>query len=210
MTSLASLLAIPPLSKVQLQSRSALRDARFDSPGVIDLPFWFFQCVVGEQLEIRSPGGFMTRVAPEDICDIVKAEPIVVQAMPRHVLVERLRMPLRERQQSPCPECYRPAHVLWVMKDKWERVDAAYVRFLDESLNEGTGPQQASLDDPSRAMLNAIARRDRGCPWSVGTARRPGAQCQESCPSTAQHARPHRSSSRQRFRDRAGPWLVGA
>lgn len=161
MTSLASLLAIPPLSKVQLQSRAALRDARFDSPGVIDLPFWFFQCVVGEQLEIRSPGGFMTRIAPEDICDIVKADPIVVQAMPRRVLLERLRMPLRERQQSPGPECYRPAHVLWVMKDRWARVDAAFVRFLDESLNEGAGPQQASLDDPSRAMLNAIARRDR-------------------------------------------------
>ena len=101
MTSLASLLAIPPLSKVQLQSRAALRDARFDSPGVIDLPFWFFQCVVGEQLEIRSPGGFMTWVTPEDICDLVKADPIVVQAMPRHVLLERQRMPLRERQESP-------------------------------------------------------------------------------------------------------------
>ena len=111
--------------------------------------------------DFNAAFGFMTRVAPEDICDIVKAEPIVVQAMPRRVLLERLRMPLRERQQSPGPECYRPAHVLWVMKDKWARVDAAYVRFLDETLNEGTGPQQASLDDPSRAMLNAVARRDR-------------------------------------------------
>ena len=161
MTSLASLLAIPPLSKVQLQSRAALRDARFDSPGVIDLPFWFFQCVVGDQLEIRSPGGFMARVSPEDICDIVNADPIVVQAMPRHVHRERLRLPVIERQKCPAPECYRPAHLLWVMKDKWARVDAAFVRFLDESLNEGAGPQQASLDDQSRLMVNAIARRDR-------------------------------------------------
>jgi adenylate kinase len=112
MTSLASLLAIPPLSKVQLQSRAALRDARFDSPGVIDLPFWFFQCVVGDHLEIRSPGGFMARVSPEDICDIVKADPIVVQAMPRHVFNERLKLSWHERQRSLGPECYRPAHLL--------------------------------------------------------------------------------------------------
>lgn len=159
--SLASLLAIPPLSKVQLMSKVALQDASIDSRGVIDLPFWFFQCVAGDKLEIRSPGGFMARVSPTDICDIVLADPIVVQAMPRHVLVERQRLSLRERQQSPGPECYRPAHVLWVMKDKWARVDAAFVRFLDESLNESTGPQQAPLDDTSRVMLSAIARRDR-------------------------------------------------
>jgi hypothetical protein len=47
------------------------------------------------------------------------------------------------------------------MKDRWTRVDAAFVRFLDESMNEGAGPQQAPLDDESRAMVSAIARRDR-------------------------------------------------
>lgn len=161
MMSLASLLAIPPLSKLQLQSQAVLRGAVLDSPGFLELPFWFSQCVVGDELEIRSPGSYVARVRPGDVCDLVQADPVVVQAMPRHVLVQRQRLPVRERQAEPGPECYRPAYLMWVMKDRWNRLDAAFVRFLDETLNEEAGPQQAPLDTASNQLLRSIARRDR-------------------------------------------------
>lgn len=157
---LASLLSIPPLSKVQVASRAVIREAGFTG-GPSTLPFWFFQCVREGLLELRSPGGYMHRVSPHDVCDVVPAEPLIVGAMPRARFTERLRLSARERQLSYGPRLFEPAQVMWVTKDKWGRVDSVYVRFVSEALNDDPGPLACSVTDESRRLLNTVARRDR-------------------------------------------------
>lgn len=157
---LASLLSIPPLSKVQVASRAVIREAGFTG-GPSTLPFWFFQCVREGLLELRSPGGYMHRVSPHDVCDVVPAEPLIVGAMPRARFTERLRLSARERQLSYGPHLFEPAQVMWVTKDKWARVDSVYVRFLSEEHNHDLAPIACSVTDEGRNLLNAVARRDR-------------------------------------------------
>ena len=161
MKSLADLLSIPPLSRVQLNSRAIIREATLFTRGPGEPPFWFFQCVIEDMLELRSPGGFMVRVAPTDVCDIVTAEPLIVQAMPKEVFIDRLKLPLRDRSCVPTPECYSPAQVMWVTKDKWHRVDSVFVRFLEDRHNEGISTWSAPVTVASRDLLNQVARRDR-------------------------------------------------
>lgn len=157
---LASLLSIPPLSKVQVASRTVIREAGFTG-GPSTLPFWFFQCVRDGLLELRSPGGYVHRVSPHDVCDVVPAEPLIVGAMPRARFTERLRLSARERQLCYGPHLFEPAQVMWVSKDKWAQVDSVYVRFLSEEHNHDPAPIACSITDESRNLLNAVARRDR-------------------------------------------------
>ena len=161
MLSLASLLSIPALSRVQVLSRRTMADASVNSPGVLELPFWFFQCVVGDQLELRSPGGYMARVNFDEVCDMIPAQPLIVQAMPRATSTQRNRLPIVQRQAAPSPDLFKPAQVMWVTKDRWSRVDSVYVRFLDERLNEGETPTAATITDECRADLNRTASRER-------------------------------------------------
>lgn len=157
---LASLLSIPPLSKVQVASRAVIREAQF-AGGPPTFPFWYFQCELDDLLELRSPGGYMHRVSPHDVCDVIPAEPLVVNAMPRARFVERLRLSYQEREASYGPHLFEPAQVLWVTKDKWARVDAVHVRFIDQAYNHAPGPLSCSVSDASRQLLNTMAKRDR-------------------------------------------------
>ena len=155
------MLSIPALSKVQLNHRATIREAALATCGPVELPFWYFQRVVDGMLELRSPGAFMVRVAPADVCDIVPAEPLIVQAMPKQVFIDRLELPLSDRSNKPSSECYQPAQVMWVTKDRWHRVDSVFVRFMDEHYNDGVSTWSAPLDVASRVLLNRVARRDR-------------------------------------------------
>lgn len=103
----------------------------------------------------------MDRVSPHDVCDVVPAEPLLVNAMPRARFMERLRLTPLEREASYGPQLFEPAQVMWVTKDKWARVDAVYVRFVDEAHNDAPSPFACGVSDESRALLNAVARRDR-------------------------------------------------
>ena len=157
---LASLLSIPPLSKVQVSSKAVIRDASaFGEP--IVLPFWYFQCEREGLLELRSPGGYVARISPLDVCDVVLADPLIVDAMPRARFTQRLSLSPQERLSSHGPHLFEPAHVMWVAKDKWGRVDAVHVRFVDDALNDAPGPIACGVSDESRSLLNAASRRDR-------------------------------------------------
>jgi hypothetical protein len=161
MQTLSALLSIPALSKLQLNHRAAIRNATIGAVVPLELPFWFFQRAVDGMLELRSPGGYMERVAASDVCDIIPADPLIVQAMPKHLFVDRLKLPLCERVGPPPPECYQPAQVLWVTKDRWRRVDSVFVCFLDDKHNDGVHTWSAPIDALSRETLNREARRDR-------------------------------------------------
>jgi hypothetical protein len=157
---LASLLSLPPLSKIQVSSKAVIRDASaFGTPMV--LPFWFFQCEREGLLELRSPGGYMTRVSPLDVCDVVLADPLIVDAMPRARFLQRLSLSPQERLSSHGAHLFEPAHAMWVAKDKWGRVDAVHVRFVDGAFNDVPGPIGCGVSDESRAFLNTVAKRDR-------------------------------------------------
>lgn len=159
---LAAMLGFRPLDRIQLNDREQIRDMHiglrhgFRHP----LPFLYFQRVVGDRIELCSPGGYVTRALPEDVCSHIPAAPVIVQAMPRERYHERLRLPLAERQQSPPAEWYESAYVLAVDKDRWGRVSRAWVSFLDGCHNS-PDRQVASISDESKRMLSAIARRDR-------------------------------------------------
>jgi hypothetical protein len=157
---LASLLSIPPLSKVQVASRTVIREAGYSS-GPSTLPFWFFQCVRDGLLELRSPGGYVQRVSPHDVCDVVAAEPLIVNAMPRARFTQRLALSVQERQRSYGDHLFEPAQVMWVTKDKWARVDSVYLRFISDAHNDDPGTFACSVSDESRKLLNTVARRDR-------------------------------------------------
>lgn len=103
----------------------------------------------------------MHRVSPHDVCDVIPAEPLVVNAMPRARFIDRLRLSYREREASYGPHLSEPAQVMWVTKDKWARVDAVHVRFIDQAYNHAPGPLSCSVSDASRQLLNIIAKRDR-------------------------------------------------
>lgn len=157
---LAQALGLQPLDRVQINDRAAREAFWLDArhPEAAELPFWYFQRVDKDgRLELASPGGRLVRVQPNDVCDVRRAEPVLVQAMPKSVFMERSRIPVAERQGAVPPSCYAPAHVLRVVKDRWNRVDMVFVRFVDPGLNVDE-PWAAPLKDGERMRLQGIAR----------------------------------------------------
>ena len=92
----ASLLCLQPLWRVQVNHQRAIIESSVCPAGAVrdDLPYLYFQRVVEGRLELRSTGGRVELVDPSDVCDVIPCVPIIVQAMPRTVFLERLADPL--------------------------------------------------------------------------------------------------------------------
>lgn len=163
MIHLSNVLAFKPLGRLQVASRRVLAEARIGTTVGGPPPFWYFQYVRTDGLlSVRSPSGYEDAVSPLDVCDVRQGEPVVVQAMPRSVFLERLRLPLAQRQNAPDPACYAPAHVMWAHRSRHGHVDAV-VRFVDDALNEGDRWKTwlAPLTDSEHNRLRKVARRSR-------------------------------------------------
>lgn len=158
---LCTALGLKPLDRVQVNDAHEIREMSF-APQLgyeAELPFLYFQRSTKDgRLEVRSPSGYVTTVAPEDVCDLACGEPVIVRAMPKAVFVARLAIPRSERGDLSGPECYADAHVLYVTKDRWGRIDQTFVWFLDESLNDDR-PWPAPIHADDRAHLEKKARR---------------------------------------------------
>jgi|GEM_PF-5730357 len=158
---LAAMLGLRPLDRVQLNDPHAIREMRTGAhfgDQQAELPFMYFQRVRPDGLlELRSPGGYMTTASAADICDVVPGEPVLVRAMTPTAFLSRTKLSHVERQPAPGPECYAKAHVLYVMKDRWGRVDQIFVWFVDPAHN-GDKPKAAPLHQDDRARLANVRR----------------------------------------------------
>lgn len=159
---LCRLLGLRPLDRVQLNDAAEVREMMLGRHMGYshDLPYFYFQRIVGNRLEVCSPNGYVTKVAPADVCNFIAGEPVMVRAMPRHKFLERLRLPLASRQGPVGAEWYDDAYVLAVEKDRWGRPDRVWVDFVAPGLN-GEARQPAPVDDESRGRLASLCRRTR-------------------------------------------------
>jgi protein involved in ribonucleotide reduction len=159
---LADALGLRPLDRVQVNDKKEIREMRWDvqmGRANPDLPYWYFQRTMQDgRVEVRAPGGYATFIDPQDICDIVHGEPLEVRAMPKQEFLRRLRLPLAERNAAPRPESYAKAHVLYVSKDRWGRVDETFVWFDDPALNEDR-VWNAPVHPEDKPLVQAKARR---------------------------------------------------
>ncbi len=160
-TSLAAMLGLRCLDRVQISSRREVAEARAfarytDKPQ--ELPFYFFQRIVGDRIELRSPGGYACLVSPLDVCDVIPGTPLEIMAMPRAQFLKRLSLPVLERGPDLAgPEAYAKATVRYATKNKWGQVEFA-VWFDDEALNESE-TFMAPLLPGERQRLEPFARR---------------------------------------------------
>lgn len=157
---LASALGLKPLDRLQINNRRTINDCVLDRrQGREDeLPYWFFQQVLPDgRIEVRTPGGYVDAVDVSDVCDIIPGDPVIVQAMPPSVFLERLRM--GHKVPPAGPECFSPAYVLYVMKDRWNRIDGVSVRFLDEAMNREK-TTFSPIPQAERDRLQATANRN--------------------------------------------------
>lgn len=160
---LCRFLGLRPLDRVQINDAAEIleMDTGRQMGSRDALPFFYFQRVVGGLLEVCSPNGYVTKVAPESVCDFIAGEPVMVKAMPRHKFMERSRLPVSARQTGAIgAEWYDDAYVLAVEKDRWGRPDRVWVHFVDDRLNSDAR-QVAPLDDASRMLLVSLSRRTR-------------------------------------------------
>lgn len=184
---LARMLSLTPLSKVQLFNRAQIREATIacslygrDPALSTRLPFWYFQREYEGLLEVRSPGGFMARVPPDDVCDVILAEPIEVRAMPFSTFCERNRMSRLERDSTYGEHLFLPAHVLHVSKDKWGGIDRVGVAFLDDQFNNAPSTFSNPVLPGTREALGRVARRTRMPVYKYGDGIHSSAQTRES------------------------------
>ena len=135
---LCTVLGLRPLDRVQINSRREITEctafARFTNTPQ-DLPWWFFQRVVGDMLEVRSPGGYAALVTPQDICDVIQSTPIRTLAMPRANFIARLRNRSGGSAHHDDSNAYAPASVLHATKNRWGQAEFR-VLFDDESFND--------------------------------------------------------------------------
>lgn len=157
---LCNVLGLRPLDRLQINDAREIREMYIGARMGRDptLPFLYFQRSLEDgRLEVRSPNGYATAVRAEDVCDIAPGEPVTIRAMPREVFIARLRLSPHEARQRPGAECYAEAHVLYVFKDKWGRVDQTFVWFTDPTLN--TTPWNAPVHPDDTQRLAAKAKR---------------------------------------------------
>jgi hypothetical protein len=157
---LASRLGLKPLDRVMVYSAHEIREARAfsryaDRP--VELPWFYFQRVVGEQIEVRSPGGYACEISPLDVCDVIPGVPIQVRAMPLAKFIERSALPLSQRQNPADASFYAEANVLCAEKGTFGRIDFM-VWFADDSLN-GPRPTRGVFEPGVGALLASRARR---------------------------------------------------
>lgn len=157
---LAQILDLPPLTKVQVNSKETIREASLDPRSVDPIPWWFVQGQENGQLLLMSPGGYKHAVSPHDICDVLPSEPIIVMAMPQKTFLERLGLSPLERNATHGPHLFEPAHVKNVTKTKWGKLDQVHVQFIDPRHHEGSKTSPSPVDDASRELLNKIANRN--------------------------------------------------
>lgn len=158
---LSSFLNLKPLDRVQINSRHEIAEMSFGrvQGRQEDLPYLYFQRVTDDGLlEVRSPGGYVTTIAPQDICDVIPGTAVVIRAMPDHIAKDRAKLSHQERVASAPSECYADAYVLYAAKDRWNRPEFL-VWFKDESLNTRKRPWIAPIHDEDRRRISALARR---------------------------------------------------
>ena len=109
-------------------------------------------------LQVRSPSGYVTTLDPADICDVIRETPIMVRAMPKSEWIRRSRLSLAERQQPIPDSSYADAFVLYITKDRWNRIDQVSVQFVDEAHN-GDTMTFSTLHDSDLRSLAAKAKR---------------------------------------------------
>lgn len=158
--SLAKVMGLRPLDRVQINSKQKISESRLlrdHSTAPDELPYYYFHRVVGEQFEVRSPGGYMDRIDPLEVCDVVPGQPVLVDAMPRSVFVNRLKLSVTERNHPAGPECYAPAYVLHATKNRWGQVEVG-VWFVDDALNDAN-IWTAPLARDERNRIESLVRR---------------------------------------------------
>jgi hypothetical protein len=136
---LANVLGFKPLDRLQLNSMATIAELSIDRRlyGIRnpELPFLYFQRILLDgRIEARSPGGSVVNVEVTDVCDVIPGEPVLVRAMTRMGLRNRLALSAKEQQTPPEASCYHSAYVLWVAKNRWNQVEPR-VWFVDEGLN---------------------------------------------------------------------------
>lgn len=153
-------LGLRPLDRVQVVSRSALyelRNTQHRGAPLADLPHLFFQRVLEDgKLLLRAPGGATVSVHPTEACSIVRGDPIEVMAMPQKHFSEAQQW----RHSNPTgenPAFFKPGYLTHVMKDRWGRLDMAWVAFHDKRLNESwsfANPLTAGDRERVSALMN--------------------------------------------------------
>jgi hypothetical protein len=168
---MAEALGLRPLDRLQIHSDRAIADnlsfQRFTAKPQ-QLPFWYFQRIVGDQLEVRSPGGYSAKVSPLDVCDVIPGEPLRVQAVPSIKYLQWLRMPLSARAGGfrATPDLCAPASVMHASRTRHGQFEF-YVLFDDPEFND-SATWIAPLPTDERKRLEPLARRTR-MPVSAST-----------------------------------------
>lgn len=159
---LASLIGLKPLDRIQINNKEMRSDSAnwrvMNGFRRDELPYLFFQRLLPNgRIEARMPGGRAIHVDIGDICDVIPGEPIQVRAIPQSVFIQRNSAvgPLKFAEED-----YQAAHVLYVTKDRWNRVDRVLVTFDDPTLN-GSSTFSCPIHPNCREMLNATAKRTR-------------------------------------------------
>ncbi|UDM18850.1 hypothetical protein [Vogesella sp. XCS3] len=156
---IAQHLGLRPLDRLQINDTKEMAEMYFGirAGRPEELPFFYFQRVVNDRLEVMAPGGYKTVVHPTDVCDIIPGKPVIVRAMPQPVFLDRLKIAAHDRA-APGEECYADAYVLHANKNRWNQVEP-YVWFIDERLNATGRPWLAPVHPDDRARLIKVARR---------------------------------------------------
>lgn len=178
---LVAVMGLRPLDRVQVNSRAVLAEFRIEQwrRTEADLPWWFFQRQLPDgRLVVRSPGGFCSTIEPTDVCDVLLQEPVRVRAMPRKTFLARLSQPLSDRGRPPEGGDYAPASVLYVVRDRWRRIDQVFVQFDDDALNDSDtyaapihGQDLAGLDAVATRVPMPVVSPNRTAPYSADKGR---------------------------------------
>lgn len=164
---LGAALGLKPLDRLQVNSKRHVTEARHDARarGAKDLqdelPWWYFQRVLPDgRLEVRSPGGYVDAIAPEDCCDVIPCrEPVHVRALPKARFLDTLKGPAGQGRAL-ADEDYAMASVLYVTRDRWGRVDRVAVWF-DDCAHNADCMTFAPVHPQDHAGLEALAVRTR-------------------------------------------------
>lgn len=171
---LANLLGLRPLDRVQINSHEERQELDLwrhrNESAALDLPYFFVQRLTPTGLvEVRGPSGRCMVVGVQDICNVMRGEPITVRAMPRSRFLERLKL---FPKTAATDADYELALVRYVSKDRWNRVDQVFVEFFECQLNEGSSTFAGPIHPDDLAMLQSLAVRTR---MPVTAVRRGGA-----------------------------------
>ena len=160
-TTLAYTMGLKPLDRVMINSRHEIREARAFSRYAdrqFELPWFYFQRVVGDKIEVRSPCGYACEISPLDVCDVIPGMPIKVRAMPLAKFIERSAGPLAQRQSPADASFFSEADVVCAEKGKFGRTDFL-VWFADASLNASRPTR--GVFERDQGPLSSCARRSR-------------------------------------------------